>query len=47
MVAYPENSSGEGTSAILCYLITVSWGRPGFDVGCKTWGACRGAGYLV
>jgi len=47
MVAYPKNSSRQGTSAILCYLTTVSWGRPGFDVGYKTWGACRGAGYLV
>ena len=24
-----------------------NWGRPGFDVGCETQGACRGAVYLV
>jgi len=30
--------------AVYCLLL---WGRPGFDVGCETWGACRGADDLV
>jgi len=36
-----------GTFVRLYWPITTRRGRPGFDVGCETCGACRGADYLV
>jgi len=37
----PEDLQG------VIYFESFQWGRPGFDVGCETWGACRGTDYLV